>query len=142
MTKRCRIFAAGSSSDILNRVKPYGITGLGKCNCIQHIILAGHGHEGAISFGDGNRDTLTGMYLRMARSSATTSRYFPKEIVSLLSAIKSRACREMTIEFATCLSGRGAAGRDLRDELQTFFGTGTTVILYDREVEFYFNTVH
>ena len=78
----------------------------------------------------------------MARARATTNRHFPREIVSLLSTIKSRACREMTVEFANCLSGSGSAGRDLREELQAFFGTSTTVILYDREVKFYFNTVH
>ena len=70
------------------------------------------------------------------------SEWDANEIMSLLQTIKNLSCEEMTVEFATCLSGRGDAGVDLQTELESFFGSGVNVILYAREIKFYFNKVH
>ena len=132
-----RISVAAAEQDIIKRVKPYSKYGKGKCKCIEHITLAGHGHEGAITLGEG---TLMGSYFRM-REGAAKSRNIPYEIFSLLGTIKGLACEQMTVVFATCLSGKGEAGKDLQDQLNDFFGDNVSAVLYDREVRFVFNRV-
>ena len=130
-----------ADNDIQKRINPYGKSGKGACKCIRHVILAGHGYEGEATFGGGDRNILTANFMRMARD-GRGGRYIPIEIMSLLQTIKNLSCEEMTVEFATCLSGRGDAGVDLQTELESFFGSGVNVILYAREIKFYFNKVH
>ena len=68
-------------------------------------------------------------------------RYFPAEIFSLLEAVSELACDHLTVRFATCLSGKGEAGRDLMSQLKMFFGDSTTITLYDYDLYFMFNRV-
>ena len=87
------------------------------------------------------RDILSGSFIKMW-SKGAKGPYVPYEIMNLLSTVKNLACEKMTVEFATCFSGRGESGKDLKDQLQSFFGKNVSVILYDRAIYFYFNSVH
>ena len=130
------ISIAEAEQDIRDQVGRYSPKGEGKCNCVERITFAGHGSEGVIYLGNAGDNMLAGSTFR-----TTQSKNFPHAIFSLLSTVKSLACDRMTLRFATCLSGKGVAGKDLQDELDKFFGDNVSVVLYVREVGFIFNHV-
>ncbi len=132
-----RISVNEAIADIKNRVKPYNKSGRGKCNCIKKIVLAGHGSEGVAGFGEDGVNSLAGSYFKGSRDVPS----FPRDVFSLLDTVKSLSCDKMTVEFATCESGLGKLGEDLRSELTNFFGGNVTVVLYDVRVKPMFNIV-
>ena len=82
-------------------------------------------------------NSLAGSYFRVSRDNPS----FPRDVFSLLDTVKSLSCDKMTVEFATCESGLGKLGEDLRSELTNFFGGNVTVVLYDVRVKPIFNIV-
>ena len=106
--------------------------------------IAGLFHDIATPVFKHSIDFMNGDYKKQESTEELTTQIIreSKEIMSLLQTIKNLSCEEMTVEFATCLSGRGDAGVDLQTELESFFGSGVNVILYAREIKFYFNKVH
>ena len=127
------------AKDIIEKTTPYSPKGEGKCKCASRIVIAGHGSQGQIFLDEKGEETITAKWIR-DHMAGSKSKNIPKASMEMLDSIKGRLCEQATVEFVTCYSGEGAAGKDLSDALTCFFGDRVQIILYENGVAYYFNT--
>ena len=128
------------AQDIVKKTTPYSPTGKGKCKCVSHIIIAGHGAQGKIFLDDKGDEIITPMWIRL-HMKGVDSGFMPRGSMEMLDRIKDRICEQATVEFVTCYSGDGGQGKDLSKAFNEFFGEHVQIILYKNESAYYFNKV-
>lgn len=121
--------------ELRKKFEKYSPDGNDPCNCLSHLRLIGHGVDGSVSLGDYDITQFwIDSYRKRKGDGSEPSKNEPTEALDMLSLAASFACKEFTIEFVTCCSGKGEAGGYLRQSLQELLGKNANIVLYEREV--------
>ena len=139
--------ASEIATDITRRVGRYSPAGEGNCNCVEYLVLAGHGSPGSFRLGkDADIDLVNPNHLDAYKRhllgdvhATAMMETVPIHLMRLFETIRTYLCDDSTIEFATCSSGAGLKGKELQSELEDFFGKQTTIILYKTTIRYLYN---
>ncbi len=135
-------------------VGQYHPEGKGSCNCIDYLVLAGHGSPGAADLGEyGYSPFFISLYNalyskysanheELARHWGKNEMHLPLKQMEAFAAISDYLCKGATIEFGTCSSGADTAGAALKEALEELFGPSATIILHEEPVSYYYDQVH
>lgn len=122
-------------ADIRKRIGgSYSPQGEGTCNCVEKLLIAGHGSPGEVQFADVSFNAgILQQQRGITRGRKNTN---PRKDLDFLQRLAKYLCEGATVEFFVCQAGNGTAGSNLAKELYKIFGADKYIDLSTGDVGF------